>query len=167
MEESIDGVKSPLFRFYSRECTVATNLLSSITSDLASLVAVCSGTLKQTNDLRSLLSDLTRGVVPPSWRRYKCRSLPAGAWIVDFSKRIEQLERIVKSGALRAQAVELGLLFYPNSYLTATRQTVAHATGISMEQLVLKVDLGSAAVGEDSFAIDGELPSSSHPLSLD
>lgn len=115
---------------------------------------VCEGELKQTNDLRGLLSDLTKGTVPSSWRRYKCRSLAAGAWIADLTKRLNQLTRIVESGDLRGSSTSLGLLFHPHGFVTASRQAVAHATSSSLEQLQLRVDLEGTG-GPGSFAIEG------------
>ena len=53
---------SPLSRFFARECSIGSRLLSRITKDLSELVDVCHGSMKQTNELRALMSDLNRGM---------------------------------------------------------------------------------------------------------
>jgi dynein heavy chain 1 len=52
---------SPLARFFAREAVTGVELLKRIRQDLADLVQVCSGVLKQTNELRTLMSDLNKG----------------------------------------------------------------------------------------------------------
>ena len=52
---------SPLARFFNREASSAQGLLSKIRKDLAQLKGACSGEVKQTNELRALMSDLTKG----------------------------------------------------------------------------------------------------------
>jgi len=150
------SVKDPLARFFEREGAIATKLLHRIRTDLDNLVQVCDGTLKQTNDIRGLLSDLTKGTVPSSWRRYRCRDLAAGAWIADLARRLAQLATIVDSGDLGGSATSLGLLFHPHGFVTASRQAIAHATSSSLEQLSLQVDLEQIG-GAGSFTVEGEL----------
>ena len=53
---------TPLARFYAREIAVGQRLLVRIRRDLHELVKVCDGDSKQTNESRSLLSDLNQGV---------------------------------------------------------------------------------------------------------
>ncbi|GAA6059654.1 hypothetical protein JCM10212_004157 [Sporobolomyces blumeae] len=149
-----NGAKDPLVRFFEREVALASKLVPTIREDLENLVRVCDGTLKQTNDLRALLSDLTKGTVPSAWRRYRCRSLPVGTWIADFSRRVAQLDSVVAQGDLARAPVSLGLLFQPQGYITASRQTTAHSTGSSLEQLSLQVELEQTGAA-NSFVIEG------------
>ncbi|GAA5850789.1 hypothetical protein JCM8547_009091 [Rhodosporidiobolus lusitaniae] len=149
-----DGAHDPLLRFFERETSLASKLLPTIRTDLANLIKVCDGELKQTNDLRALLSDLTKGTVPSSWSRYKCRALAVGSWIVDFSKRVQQLSRVVESGELGKVPAELGLLFHPHGYITASRQSVAQRTGSSLEELGLEVRVEDVG-GEGAFTVEG------------
>ncbi|GEM09361.1 cytoplasmic dynein heavy chain 1 [Rhodotorula toruloides] len=144
----------PLIRFFEREISLASSLVPSIRLDLENLVKVCDGELKQTNAIRSLLSDLNKGTVPSIWKRYRCRDLPASVWIADLAKRLAQLERIVANGDLAAAPVAPGLLFHPHGYITASRQAVAHATKTSLEELSLQVDLETTG-GEHSFVVEG------------
>lgn len=156
LQGTLDSVKDPLYRFFEREASLGSKLVVTIRGDLEQLVQVCDGALKQTNDIRGLLSDLTKGTVPASWQRYKCRNLAAGAWVADLSKRLAQLTRIVDGGPanFRAASTSLGLLFQPQGFVTASRQAVAHATGSSLEQLHLQVDL-EAPAEPGSFTVEG------------
>jgi dynein heavy chain 1 len=52
---------SPLARFFAREAATGQKLLKRIRRDLTNLQGVCNGELKQTNELRSLMSDLNKG----------------------------------------------------------------------------------------------------------
>jgi hypothetical protein len=90
------------------------------------------GEKKQTNYHRQMLSDLVKGILPRSWRRY---TIPVGTtviqWITDFSLRVKQLQQVSQvvsqGGARELQTVTvwLGGLFNPEAYVTATRQCVA------------------------------------------
>ncbi|BGP45295.1 dynein heavy chain [Rhodotorula kratochvilovae] len=148
------AAQDPLARFYEREASLAARLLPTIRTDLDNLVKVCDGELKQTNDLRALLSDLAKGTVPSSWRRYRCRELPVGAWVIDLSKRLAQLATIVARADLAKVPVALGLLFHPHGFITASRQAIAHATQASLEELSLQVNLEETG-GANSFVVEG------------
>lgn len=51
----------PLYRLFFREGTIGRKLLDQVRKDLADVVKVCEGELKQTNHLRALMSSLTKG----------------------------------------------------------------------------------------------------------
>ena len=53
--------QDPIFRFFKRESEIGRKLYSIVKSDLQDLIGVCKGEVKQTNHLRTLLSDLTKG----------------------------------------------------------------------------------------------------------
>lgn len=144
----------PLVRFFEREVSLARSLVPRIRADLQNLVKVCDGELKQTNAIRSLLSDLNKGTVPSAWKRYRCRELPAGVWIADLAKRLAQLKRVVANGDLAKAPVAPGLLFHPHGFITASRQAVAHATKTSLEELSLQVNLEETG-GQHSFVVEG------------
>lgn len=54
---------SPLTRYFAREVSTGKQLLGRIRKDLSELVEVCSGSVKQTNESRSLMSDLNQGML--------------------------------------------------------------------------------------------------------
>lgn len=56
------GDSEPLYRLFSREGAIGRRLLDQVRKDLADVVKVCQGELKQTNHLRTLMSSLTKGV---------------------------------------------------------------------------------------------------------
>lgn len=53
--------QDPMYRLFFREGSVGRKLLGQVRKDLADVVKVCEGSLKQTNHLRTLMSSLTKG----------------------------------------------------------------------------------------------------------
>lgn len=60
MKQSGDN-QDPMYRLFFREGSVGRKLLGQVQKDLADIVQVCQGELKQTNHLRTLMSSLTKG----------------------------------------------------------------------------------------------------------
>ncbi|KAH9824443.1 dynein heavy chain and region D6 of dynein motor-domain-containing protein [Melampsora americana] len=157
MDPRCHDANDPLFRFFSREVRLGQDLLRVIRRDLSDLVLVCDGEVKQTNHLRTLIQELTTGSIPSHWKKYKVNpSMSLSQWISNFSNRIQQLTRLVTSNDLTS-LTNLGLLFFPDGYLTATRQYVSHRTKTSLEELRLQLVLYSADTtsSEDGFRLEG------------
>jgi dynein cytoplasmic 1 heavy chain len=75
-------------------------------------------------------------------------------WIPNLSTRLAQLERISQLDSFVGVEVWLGGLFFPEAYVTATRQTVAQRNAWSLETLTLELDLGES--GDPSgFVVEG------------
>jgi dynein heavy chain 1 len=55
------NITTPLDRFFAREISTGSSLLSRIRKELVELVGALQGTIKQTNEVRSLISDLNKG----------------------------------------------------------------------------------------------------------
>ncbi|WVQ73635.1 hypothetical protein IAR50_003215 [Cryptococcus sp. DSM 104548] len=147
--------QSPLSRFFARETSTGSNLLSRIRRDLSELIQVCLGDLKQTNELRSLMSDLNKGTIPSHWRKFKIpRGTAVGQYVNNLSERLAQLERLSTGTVDTEKDVWLGGLFQPEAYITATRQAVAHERGWSLEQLVLGLSIAETG-GQDAFTVRG------------
>lgn len=62
-------------------------------------------------------------------------------WIADFSRRLGQLENIANLDSLNNLEVWLGGLFFPEAYITATRQAVAQRKKWSLETLHMRLDV--------------------------
>ena len=136
-----------------------------VRADLVDVGGACAGTVKQTNAIRALMTDLLKGVVPKSWRAYKVPdALTANQWIADFGQRVDQLLHFSRTAAegqdLRGARVWLGGLFVPEAFVTATRQAVAQAHSWSLEKLQLELDVRRdasdvPALDKRSFLITG------------
>ncbi|XP_061172861.1 cytoplasmic dynein 1 heavy chain 1-like isoform X1 [Saccostrea echinata] len=165
LKRTADNIKDPLFRFFEREVNLGAKLLHDIRQDLQDVMLICQGDKKPTNHHRSMMADLSRGIIPSSWRRY---TVPQGItviqWITDFSLRVKQLQAIVQSTQqggtkeLKNFSVWLGGLFIPEAYITATRQYVAQANSWSLEELYLDVkvlDNAGESMDACSFSVKG------------
>ena len=75
-------------------------------------------------------------------------------WIPNLSLRLSQLDRIAKLDDLNNVEVWLGGLFFPEAYVTATRQAVAHRKRWSLETLDLRLDI-ERVNDPNAFIVDG------------
>jgi len=166
---TLDNIKDPMFRCFEREVNAGVSLLHDLRQDLTQVAAVCAGERKPTNHHREMMADLSKGIIPTSWKaRY---TVPAGLtvvqWVTDFAERVAQLGTVVSAvarggvPALRQLRVWLGGLFMPEAYITATRQAVAQSHSWALEELALEVRVldaaSSAEHGADSssFLVTG------------
>ncbi|KAH9075718.1 dynein heavy chain protein 1 [Lactarius deliciosus] len=153
-KQAVDN-QDPLYRLFLREGSTGQKLLGSVRSDLTDVVKVCEGQLKQTNHLRTLMSSLTKGTIPDHWRRYKIKkTMSVTEWIPDFARRLDQLDSLAEVDNLANIEVWLGGLFFPEAYITATRQAVAHRKKWSLETLYLRLDL-ERVNDPSAFIVDG------------
>jgi len=147
--------QDPLHRLFAREGEIGRKLLDQVRKDLADVVKVCQGDLKQTNHLRKLMSSLTKGTIPDHWRRYKVnKAMAVSGWIVNFARRLAQLDNIATLDNLNNLEVWLGGLFFPEAYITATRQAVAHKKKWSLETISLRLDI-ERVNDPAAFIVDG------------
>jgi dynein heavy chain 1 len=166
LKRTVENIKDPLYRYFEREVSSGAKLLQTVVSDLQDVLLICQGEKKQTNYHRQMLSELVRGILPKSWRRY---TVPLGCtviqWITDFSQRVQQLQKISvlvsQAGAKELQSfpVWLGGLFNPEAYITATRQCIAQANSWPLEELMLDVTITTDTDGgqykDSSFGVVG------------
>lgn len=146
MKRSSENIKDPLFRYFEREVNAGIHLLADVRRDMADAMAICVGEKKPTNHHRALIADLAKGIIPNTWRRYIIpKDISVIQWIMDFSERVKQLQKIGEAvaqggnAALKSLNLWLGGLFIPEAYITATRQYVAQANSWSLEELCLQV----------------------------
>ncbi|XP_069694728.1 dynein heavy chain, cytoplasmic isoform X3 [Periplaneta americana] len=161
LRRTVENIKDPLYRYFEREVNSGAKLLQDVIHDLEDVVLICQGEKKQTNYHRAMLSDLVKGILPPSWRRY---TVPRGCtviqWITDFSQRVKQLQEVsllVSQGGakeLKTFHVWLGGLLNPEAYITATRQCIAQANSWSLEELMLDVTITDGAAEASRAGMD-------------
>ncbi|TFY72237.1 hypothetical protein EVG20_g758 [Dentipellis fragilis] len=149
------GDQDPLYRLFFREGSIGQGLLRQVRKDLADVVKVCEGELKQTNHLRTLMSSLTKATIPTHWRKYKVKKIMSvSEWIPDLARRLAQLDNLATLDNLSNVEIWLGGLFYPEAYITATRQAVAHRKKWSLETLHLRLDI-ERVNDPNAFIVDG------------
>eukprot|EP00928_Gymnodinium_smaydae_P025254 TRINITY_DN20180_c0_g1_i4.p1 TRINITY_DN20180_c0_g1~~TRINITY_DN20180_c0_g1_i4.p1 ORF type:complete len:4280 (-),score=1133.62 TRINITY_DN20180_c0_g1_i4:296-13135(-) len=150
------SLKDPLWRCYDREMGFGISLLAKVRYDLKQLRLVCVGELKPSNDLKALINDAQSDQVPAQWRKFKMADVTMTDWISDFIKRCEQLQEIYdQSNNFQGIQVWFGGLFFPEAFLTASRQAVAENLGVSLEELLLVMDIGNTDRDKQSFLVKG------------
>lgn len=76
-------------------------------------------------------------------------------WIPNLALRLQQLDKIAGLDTLNHVEVWLGGLFFPEAYITATRQAAAHRKKWSLETLDLRLDV-ERVNDPGAFIVDGE-----------
>lgn len=145
-----------MFRFFEREINLGAQLLTDVRRDLTEILTICKGEQKQSNHHRALITALSKSAIPASWVRYTLpnnTTLTIHDWMHDFIERVEQFKRLTVSDNLRSEEVWLGGMFFPEAYITATRQLIAQSNGWSLEQLHIQI----LSVGEDAN-VKGTMP---------
>jgi dynein heavy chain 1 len=80
--------------------------------------------------------------------------MSANQWIADFAARLHQLEQLANRPNFVGAEIWLGGLFYPEAFITATRQAAAQKNGWSLEELQLSLEINSNRHG---FIVSGNL----------
>lgn len=76
-------------------------------------------------------------------------------WIPNLALRLAQLDSISGLDNLNNIEVWLGGLFFPEAYITATRQAVAHRKKWSLETLQMQLDI-ERVNDPEAFILDGK-----------
>lgn len=82
--------------------------------------------------------------------------MAVSGWIANLARRLAQLDSIAGMDNLSNVEVWLGGLFFPEAYITATRQAVAHRKKWSLETLSLRLDI-ERVNDPGAFIVDGKL----------
>jgi len=150
------SITNPLFRFFEREISLGEKLLQQVKTDLTNLKEMTQGNIKSSNELRKLALDLHNDKVPKAWVRYAVAPTSVNDWLVDFKKRLDQLNELCVSGDFGKKGVWLGGFFFPEAYMTATRQATCQRHKWSLDELILEVAVGASIAGadDDGFIIN-------------
>ena len=159
LHRTAQSITNPLFRFLEREMQIANKLLSMVRSDLLQLREMIAGTLKFTNPIRQIAQDLHTDNVPKAWKLYPIAPVTVAEWLLDFKARVQQLsiltEETTRSAAnFGRKGLWLGGFFFPEAFMTATRQATSQRHKWSLDELTLQIKVGSQP-DEDSFVVSG------------
>jgi len=125
------------------------------------LIQFVDGSIKATNDLRRLVFDLSKETIPKQWSLYVVGQLGITHWILDFIKRMKQLNHIAQINYVEDPSqtcLWLGGMFSPQGFTAATRQYVAQKNKDkkwSLESLVLSLEVGKEAAEPNCFIFEG------------
>lgn len=118
------------------------DLLRTVRQDLELVLEACKGERKSTNHAKAVAQSLHADAVPAHWKKYTVPPTVAAAeWLVDFTRRVEQLKRLSASPDQGRSGIWFGGLLGPEAFLIATRQATAQEHSWSLEELELKLDL--------------------------
>jgi dynein heavy chain 1 len=135
-------VTDPLNRFFHREHVTANNFYRKLVNDLNLVKLSCEGKLKQTNHIRSLMASLNKGIVPKEWVTYRYpKGFQIHQWMLDLVKRLDQVNVFAKKSHFNMESIWIGGLFFPEAFITATRQFYAQELKVSLEELEIALDL--------------------------
>lgn len=81
--------------------------------------------------------------------------MAVSGWVANFTRRLAQLDSIGQMDNLNDVEVWIGGLFFPEAYITATRQAVAHKKKWSLETLSLRLDI-ERVNDPGAFIVDGK-----------
>jgi len=156
MDRTEANLKDPLWRCFDREMGHGKKLLSKVRLDLAMLQESCEGKVKTTNEVRQLILDMNTDAVPKQWRQYAVHdTITVTEWLGDFKRRLDQLRELHLSASLQKYVLWFGGLFFPEAFLTASRQAIAQQQQVSLEEMLLCVRVGSTEQDSNSFAVKG------------
>jgi len=156
MDRTEKSLEDPLWRCFDREMGHAKSLLGKVRSDLKLLQATCEGSSKTTNEIRQLISDMNTDAVPSSWKKYAVHDqITVTEWLADFKRRLSQLAELHICSNLQKHVLWFGGLFFPEAFLTASRQAIAQKKQVSLEELLLTVSIGSEEQDSESFLVKG------------
>ena len=142
----------PLNRYFAREVETGRSILERIRVSLKELIQICRGEKKMTNEARTLANNIHLGQVPKSWASFQNDDrLSCHEWMADLQRRVKQLNFICNCKKLAEFEIWLGGLFFPEAYLTATRQYTAQLLEVSLEDLQICCQIANPS--ENSFTI--------------
>jgi dynein heavy chain 1 len=143
----------PIQLALQREVSTGNTVLRRVQTDLEELRAIVKGDQKPTNHARALIDVLMHDTTPPRWHPYPlAANLPLTAWASDLSHRVGFLGKLAQNGG--NGNINLGALFHPGAFVTATRQLVARKTTKSLEVLRLVCAI-NALPSALTFAMEG------------
>jgi dynein heavy chain 1 len=159
MTSTQTDTRDPVCQALRREVKVAMTLTNMVKKDIRDIVEICNGTLKPTNHHRNVMQVFSKEGVPSHWKLYSTpASMGLTAWIQDFANRLRRLEEFASQSPrnYRSYEIHLGSLFFPEAFITASRQSVARELRYPLEQLEVSLEIGGAAkAGEISFNVVG------------
>jgi dynein heavy chain 1 len=149
-------ITNPLFRFLEREVTVCHNLLKRVKKNLKELEDMAEGRLQPLQELKNMAKTIFAGEVPKTWKKYTLPEVNVSTWVQDFKNRLDQVTFMTKTEDWQRKGVNLGLMLFPEAFLTSSRQFVAQNNKLSLDELELRMSLtNDSVVDENSFLAKG------------
>ena len=132
-----DGSVVSLGVFLSQEMSRFNDLVEVISKSLVDLKRAIKGLIVMSGPLEEMFKCFVFQQIPPVWEAVAFPSLkPLGPWQVDFFKRIEMVDKWLKTGP--PTSFWIPGFFFPQGFMTAVLQTHARKTAIPIDTLSFK-----------------------------
>ncbi len=141
LQDSLEE-KGPYQNVFIQECEAMNTLLTEMHRSLNELIMGFAGELTMSDEMAALMNALHQGVVPTAWASLawpSTRTLPL--WLSDLTNRINQLQTWVESPTEIPRITWIAGLIYPNSFLTAVKQTNSRKTGSELDKQIILTEI--------------------------
>nr|CCA15174.1 Cytoplasmic dynein 1 heavy chain 1 putative [Albugo laibachii Nc14] len=128
---------------------------------LEAIASVCANQTKPSADIRMEMHNLSRGSIPPQWKSlyYMPPDIEMDEWFLNFQQRLKQLKSLCVVDVHQLLAFEeeiwLGGLFFPESFITSTRQSLAKSLQCSLDDLFLEAAVEKFEGAQNGFVTSG------------
>ncbi|CCI40158.1 unnamed protein product [Albugo candida] len=112
---------------------------------LEAIASVCANQTKPSGEIRMDMHTLSRGSLPSQWKNlyYTPPEIEIDEWFLDFQQRLQQANDLCVVDVHQLLTFEkeiwLGGLFFPESFIASTRQSLAKTLQCSLDDLFLEV----------------------------
>ena len=155
----LEGDEGPYIVVALQECGRMNDLLSEIRQSLEDLHKGLEGQKNFSEEMSQLSDALSRNSWPSSWSKLSWPSEKnLSDNFQDLLRRCEQLEKWVvgeggKDAFKRLDSIWLGVLFSPQSYITAMRQIQSRKLNVPLDRMAIAASVVGEADGREDEAI--------------
>lgn len=139
-----ENISSSIFRSFERESNILVHLLTSINDQFDRLMNALRGNQRMTNDLWDIAHCIRMKHIPKDWNsilKFGNKAVTIELWLNDFINKATAFKNLLEENSADNFQLpviyNIGNLFQPGAFLTATRQHVAKTKGVSLEDLHL------------------------------
>jgi len=150
--------QGPYQNVFLQEIEMVNLLLVEMMRSLRELGLGFAGELTMSDEMETLSQCLFLNRIPPTWQK---KAWPSNrgltTWLVNFSKRLVQLEEWTQNPMEIPRVTWLAGLIIPQSFLTALCQVSAQKNQLELDKLVVQTDVSKkmTAAAVDTSARDG------------
>ncbi|CAK85038.1 unnamed protein product (macronuclear) [Paramecium tetraurelia] len=146
--------------FRSQEVDRFIKLVRVMKNSLELLQKAIQGLVVMSIELEKMFNSFLDAKVPENWENVAYPSLkPLGSWVTDLNQRLEFFKQWLENGSMKSYW--LSAMFFPQGFMTATKQTYARKTKTPIDTLTFRTQVrpfykdNIQDVPQDGVNIDG------------